>query len=209
MIFELSGYQLSDESKLPDFAYFLDKLNHYRSVSLREIKVIPESMYTESNCNEVKCEGQQCVLNGKTFTSPNRIHYVEVGQLFDNVGWYNIRYFGLDGYRQNFTRVHLSSFMGQGKLEYDLGIPVYTLVGNYAMIRGLSPECKLISMSALHANPHMVCGQGLDQPYPCPSNILERAIRLVKMDALTSMGITLDRINDNAIDTQQPQPKEA
>lgn len=209
VIYELSGFDIVDDSKLPAFQYFLDKLNHYRGVSLRELKDIPENMYTENCCLELLCDGQECTINGKTFKSKNKIHYVEIGALLDNVGWKNIRYFGLDGYRQNFTRKKLDAFINSGGDEYSLNIPYYSVLGDYAILGGFGENVpRVVCISALYFNPVQVCGSSLEKPYPCPDNILARAIRLVKMDALHSMGLSSDMIKDLVPGPVQPTKEE-
>lgn len=204
---ELNGYKLSDESKVPDNDYLLDKLNHYRAVSLRDLKVIPESMYTETTCNEIKCEGSSCVINGKTYTSPFLLHYVDVEPLFDNVGWANIRYLGLDGYQYNFIRKNLDSFMNNDS-EFSLTNPYYAVVGNRILIKGLDGlDLKLLTISALFNNPVIQCGHGWDMPYPCPDDILARAVYLVKKDVIYSMGINTEILNNTNTPDVQQQPQ--
>lgn len=213
IILELSGFVLSDENKIPDWHFFLDKLNHYRAVALRETTIMPESMYSDYPCLKVKCEGNTCMIDNVLVESPFKLYVTEFKPLVDNVRLPTIAYFGLDAYRLNFSRLSITAFLNYEAMEYKTNIPVYTIVGNKAIIKNIDKDIELLMMRALFKDPTSLCESGLDKPYPCPDDILARAIRLVKMDALHAMNITSNIIDNNSnqdhIRQQQPeQPQE-
>lgn len=207
---ELSGFRMSDDTILPDHEFFIDKINEYRASVIREMDVIPESMYTTTCCHQIVCVGQTCTLNGRTFKSKNKLFQVEVPDLIDGVGNKDIIYFGLDGFSLDFTRVSLRDFIRTGYLEFGGNMPIYARIGNVIIVKNIPNDSLFfVCMTALQLHPTSSCGYEENTPYPASESVMARVKRLVKMDVLSAMGYPKDFISDALPAMQQPAQPQA
>lgn len=196
---ELSGYKLTDDTLLPDKEYFISKINEYRASVLREMDVIPESMYTTTCCNEIICVGQSCTIDGIVVKSKRKLFEVDLTNVIDGVGNKDIIYFGLDGFAENFTRVTLKEFIRAEYREFGANYPIYARIGTKAIIKNIPNESLFfICMTALNHYVEQTCSYNDKVAYPASESVLNRVKRLVKMDVGQSLGFPKDFLNDAA-----------
>lgn len=194
---ELSGYRISDDTLLPDKQYFIDKINEYRGSVVREMEVIPESMYTTTCCNEIVCVGQSCTVNGVQLKSRNKLFQVDLSNIIDGIGTKDIIYLGLDGFSSQFSRVNLRDFIRSNYNEFGNNAPMFTRLGNTALIKNIPNESVFfVCITALYLNVQDACSYDDKTVYPASEHILNRVKRLVKMDVAQALGFPKDFLND-------------
>jgi hypothetical protein len=202
----------SDDDLLSDLDEFIaDKCHSIRESLIREEfeqkKFVDDKYYQFSNCIEVVCERNTCVLNGLTITMPFVIWKANLGKLMSGVAFNDIKYLGTGDFSQPFSRLSFESFaLADGSGIYTANEPSFTIVGETALLKNLDEKTRLLWGVLLHSNPLDSCSYSQAQAYPVPSEY--KLELLVKMDILKSWNIPTDVLNDARGAITQPQRKD-
>lgn len=200
----------SDDDKLADADEFIaDKIHSIRESLIREEydqrRYVDDKYYQFSNCIEVVCVKNTCVLGGITITTPFTLWTATVGKLMSGIAFNDIKYLGTGDFSNPFQRLPFESFaLHEGSGIWTSDMPSYTLVGETALFKNVDPKTRLLFGVLLMSNPIDACSYSVEQAYPVPSEY--KLELLVKKDLLQTWNIPTDILND-ARGTLPSQPQ--
>lgn len=156
---------------------------------------VDEAYYQEHNCLEVECHENSCTIENVVFKFKGELHKVSFPRLLSGIGDKNIFYFGMMDLMHNFTRGSFDDLHAIEYRRYTSTDPVYTTIGDHALIRNLPKGVARLSLVGLFASSVDACTFDKDTtPYPTPSEYnLEL---LVKKDLLSTWNIPFEERND-------------
>jgi len=200
IILQLEGLKLTDDSLL-DPEFIEDQMDIMRASLIREDfdnKKMSDEYYQIVDCLEVQCESaSECTIDGITIESNEKFYYVNLPTLVTKIEWKNIKYLGTDkfGTRNNFVRKTLSGYIASAGNRYTGHNPLYTVVGEQAVLKNLpSLSPKFLTMVAILNDPLTACNYDAEDDYPVPS--VNKLQLLVLKQVLSAYGLTRDHIND-------------
>lgn len=175
--------------------YLIEKADDIRATLIRAEYVtdgrLDEKYYQSTCCIEVECLNQGCVINGTTIPSGTVIWKADLPSLISGVGYYDLKYLGLDDYQTPFKRVSLTSFTNSGGDIWNQKDVYFHITGNTAYFKNLPTSgIKFICGIGLWAKPTSLCNYKLATDiYPVPST--NKLQVLMRMDVLKSWGYVL------------------
>jgi len=195
---ELSHYKLTDDFPITD-EYLADKADDVRASLIREAyknKKIDEKYYQQMCCIEIECAKPGCDVNGVNIPMDYVVWYADLPTLVQDIGWDDIKYFGLMGFIQDFDRKSMGNWINiEGNVWTGLK-PAYTIIGNRAYFKNLPTSgITFLCLVAILYKPTTACNYQVDDEYPVPSDMTLQM--LMKKDILSTGFIPLpDKIHD-------------
>ena len=205
----ISGYEVTDDSIFSP-RYIIDKINDVNATLIREALergMVPDQFYKRVCCINVECLGVSCEINGRTVNSDTIIYKSEMQGLMQTIGEKALRYLGPDDMSHPINRVGIDAFYLSDGRQWTADKPMFTIIGNDAFFKNLSPATKFLCAIGIFADPTKTCNWNDDTsiyPTPDPYKLELR----VKQDILSTFGIRPDDINDSKAMPQGQQPNQ-
>ena len=140
IIEDLEKYGVTQSSVL-DRELIEDKIVSARLADFDKFitKLLPlEGFYQTVNNISIDCHKDTRTIGNLTFTDKTTYYHAELPPLVSNIGWKNIKYFGVHGYEKNLNRLELSYFVTRNGARYTAEEPIYTIIGNELIAKNLS-----------------------------------------------------------------------
>ena len=200
VIEQLSGFNVP-QTQPYDEEHLKDMINGFRSMVLKEeinqTRMLSDSYYQTMCCLEVICRNQSCVVGGETILSGSKQYYVELPKLIGGVGNADIKYLGLDDYKNGFKRVNLFGFNTSDGNKYGRLDPIYTVIGKEAILKNIPTKgIKYVCLIGILDDPTTSCTWDDDVEYPLPNNLIAKVEMLTLKQILSTYNIKPDLRND-------------
>ena len=213
IIEDLNKYKVTDDNPY-DYELIRDKIiNAHQSVlnKFAAGKQSLESFYQPLPCIELECYQNTCQVGGFVFSHKTTYYKATFPTLFNSLGYDNIKYFGAFDFEKEINRVSIGGFMSSDGARFTSKNPIYTVIGDSAVIKGLPLGMSRALLVAILLDPTQACDWDDDHDFPTPS--VNSIHIMVKQDIMSTQGVP-DLINDAQIALSQPgaqkqkQPKQ-
>jgi hypothetical protein len=191
---QVKGYFSSDDERI-DIQLVYDKAWDVRSLLIKEeyrrFKTLNPQDYVSKCCLEVECDIVTC--NG--FNSGEKRTFVKIPKLEASLGKDGIKYFGGSNLNSPFRYQNFSGFMFSGHETYTGGVPGYSLVDDYALLKNLPTKgMKFVCIIGVFEDPSDHCKE--DDPFPIARHLVHKLELLVIQQLMSTLQIGPDEKND-------------
>lgn len=210
---QLSGFNVTDDTPYSE-EFLKDLANVFRSALIKEeinqTKLVSDSYYQSMCCLEVICREQSCVSGSETVKSGSKQYYVELPKLIGGVGNNDIKYLGLDDYKNGFIRTNLLGFNTSDGDKYGRMRTRYMMVGKEAILKNIPTKgLKYVCLIGLLDDPTTSCLWDADVEYPLPNHLIVRLETLMLKQILSTYNIKPDLKNDGLPGNAQQNIKQS
>ena len=169
-------------------------------------KMLPlEGFYQLVNNITIDCHKDTRTVGNLTFTDKTTYYQADLPPLVSNIGWKNIKYFGVHGYEKNLNRLDLADFVTRKGARYTADEPIYAIAGNTLIAKNLSEGFTFALMMAILADPRTAPDwDDLTSDFPTPS---EMAVKVMVKNSIIQTPGGPDLVNDNQRALSQPAPQ--
>jgi len=208
IIEDLEKYGVSDDSVL-DPELIEDKIVSARLADFDKFitKGLPlEGFYQTINNITLSCHKDTRQVGTLVFTDKTTYYQADLPPLVSNIGWKNIKYFGVHGYDKNLNRLDLTEFATRKGARYTSEEPIYSVIGDILIAKHIPVGLTFALMVAILADPRTAPDWDNEtSDFPTPS---EMAIKIMVKNSITQTPGVPDLVNDAQRALAQPSEKQ-
>jgi len=166
-------------------------------------KLLPlEGFYQTVNNITLTCHKDTRKVGNITFTDKTTYYQADLPVLVANIGWKNIKYFGVHGYDKNLSRLDLADFATRKGARYTSQDPAYTLFGNTLIAKNLAEGFTFALLVAILSDPRTAPDWDNEtSEFPTPS---EMAVKIMVKNSIIQTPGVPDLVNDSQRALSQP-----
>ena len=207
---DVESYGITDDSPLT-YPLIKDKLIAINVSLIKDAwrKKEPIDMcYSYDHDIDIECVKESVTINGITITSDVVMYTADLPHLVPEIGWADISYFGTQAMKQGMMRKGISGFMSSDGAVWTANYPVYTVVGDTAIIKNMPTQgFSKGTLVAIREDPTSLSSWDSNDESEFPTPSPYKLIMLTRNEILKSLGRP-DLVTDAQRQFNAPQQKQ-